>query len=341
MLIVWTGTIAFIIALLAIDLLIFHRDERVMSLREALAWVFVWIGVGLAFNAFVFLLYANGWMGFGVDDPYDLAGGEAALLFLNGYVIELSLSVDNIFVIALILGYFQVPARHQHRVLFWGIVGAIVLRGAMIAVGTALLNRFEWMIYVFGALLIVTAIRMLRLGEEEMHLERNIVVRIARRMWRVASNPDTGRFFERERGRLAITPPFLALIVINFVDIVFAVDSVPAVLGLRPDPDPFIAFASNMFAVLGLRAMYFVLAGAMTRFRYLKFSLVVLLGFIGLKMMLHHYLDWPQWVSLAIIATILGVGVLASLTAGPPPARALLPRPEAAGSDLEPAEDEA
>jgi tellurite resistance protein TerC len=340
---IWLGTIAFIIALLVVDLTIFHRAEREMSFREAMTWVFVWIAVGLGFNAFVYGLYASQWLGFGAEPPHALSAGDAAILFFTGYVIEYSLSVDNIFVIAIILTYFHIPLRHQHRVLFWGIVGAIVMRGGMIAAGTALLRSFEWMNYVFGAILIVTAARLMFISEEKMRLDRNLVVRIVRRLWRVSSDTETGRFLVREQGRAAVTPAFLALLVINFIDIVFAVDSVPAVLGLRPDPDPYIAFTSNMFAVLGLRALYFVLAGAMGRFRYLKGSLVILLAFIGVKMMLGHHFNPPMWVSLAIIAGILSGGIAASLMAGPQVHAAAPGKPAetpAPGSDLEPAPDE-
>ncbi|HEU5299057.1 MAG TPA: TerC family protein [bacterium] len=290
----WLAFLTFVLGLLALDLGVFHRRAHAVHPREALGWSVFWILLALAFNALV-------WRWF---------GPERALEFLTGYLIEKALSVDNIFVFLVVFSYFGVPAAYQHRVLFWGIVGAIASRMAFILAGAALLGAFHWIIYVFGILLVVTGVRMLRSGEE-VHPERNRLVRLARRVLPVVGAYRGGAFFVREGGRSAATPLFLALLTVEATDIVFAVDSIPAIFAVTADP--FIVFTSNLFAILGLRALYFLLAGILHRFHYLKVGLSLVLVFVGLKMLVSEVLTVPIGVSLAVVALLIGGAVLASL----------------------------
>ena len=270
----------------------------------------------MVFNVCVYFLYEENLGGWASLEMHHLSGHEAAIQFFTGYVLEKSLSVDNIFVIAMIFAYFGVPLKNQHRLLFWGILGAVVLRGIMIALGAALIARFDWIIYVFGGLLLVSAAKMMITQMENIDPEKNLVVRIVRRLYPVTHEIDSGRFFVRLNGQWAATPLFLALILIETSDILFAVDSIPAVFAVTRDP--FLVFTSNIFAILGLRSMYFVLAGFMHQFRYLKTSLVFVLAYVGVKMMVSHHYPIPNLVSLAFIAGILAVGILASLDGGRP-----------------------
>lgn len=306
----WILFLLLILAMLALDLGLFHRESHEVGLREALIWTGVWVATALAFNVFIYFLYEHRW--FDLPDG-GLSGRKAALQYLTGYVLEKSLSVDNIFVIALVFSYFAVPGKHQHRVLFWGILGALVMRGIMIAAGVSLIRRFEWITYVFGALLLLTALKMLLTRQEKVHPDRNPLVRLVRRLYPVTSGFREKHFFVREGGRLAITPLFISLIVVESTDLLFAVDSIPAILAVTRDP--FIVFTSNVFAILGLRSLYFALAGMMNRFRYLKYSLVFVLAFVGVKMLLAGTYHLPVEISLAVIATALTVGVVASLRA--------------------------
>ncbi len=291
----WIGFNLFILALLALDLGVFHRRSHAVSLKEAGIWSAVWVGISLAFCA---ALYA-------------FRGAEPAVQFLTGYLIEKSLSVDNIFVFALIFGYFAVPAAHQHRVLYWGILGALVLRAAFIFAGSALLAQFHWVIYLFGAFLILTGIRMALHRDEEMHPERNPVLRLARRLLPVTSDYRGDRLFVREGGRRLATPLFLVLLLIESTDLLFAVDSIPAIFAVTQDP--FIVYTSNVFAILGLRSLYFVLAGVIGKFHYLKLGLSSVLVFVGGKMTLADFYKIPSLVSLAVIAALLAAAVAASL----------------------------
>ena len=311
--VVWIGFVLSILGLLALDLGVFHRRDHAISIKEALAWSAFWIALALGFNVFVYFLYEFHWLGFGTLYRAQLGGAEAALKFFTAYVVEKSLSADNIFVIAMIFAYFRVPLALQHRVLYWGILGALVLRGVMIAAGTALIASFGWMVYVFGALLLITAVKLLITRHDNLEPERNPVVRLVRRVYPVVDDFEGHRFFVRRDGKRAVTPLFVALIVVETSDVLFAVDSIPAVFAITTDP--FIVFTSNVFAILGLRALYFALAGIIERFRYLKMSLVFLLAYIGVKMLLSHHFPIPTPVSLAIIAGILGVGVAASILA--------------------------
>jgi len=307
---IWVAFLLFIFGMVALDLGVFHRQLKAPTVRDAVVWTLVWIGLALAFNGFVYFLYENdfSWASLASEK---LSGQQAVSQFLLGYVLEKSLSVDNIFVIAMIFSYFRVPLELQHRVLFWGILGAVILRGIMIAVGVSLINHFDWVVYVFGALLIYTAIKMMLLRHETVEPEENTLVRLARRWLPFTDRYHGKHFFVRlERGIVA-TPLFLALLMVESSDVMFAVDSIPAVFAVTRDP--FIVFTSNMFAILGLRSLYFVLAGYMERFRYLKHSLVFVLAYVGIKMMLSNHYHIPNAVSMAFILGILLMGVLASL----------------------------
>ena len=294
---IWGAFFGLIALFLALDLFVFHRQAHAVSMREAAAWSVVWIGLGLAFGGLVWV-----WQG-------ATAAGE----YLAGYLIEKSLSVDNVFVFALLFTYFGVPAAYQHRVLFWGVVGAIVLRVAFIAARAALLERVHWVIYVFGGLLVLTGLKMALKRHADVHPERNPVLRLARRVVPIISDYRGQRFFVREAGRLVATPLFAVLLAVETTDVIFAVDSIPAIFAITRDP--FLVLTSNVFAILGLRALYFLLAGLMHRFVYLKYGLAAILVFVGAKMLLSDLYTLPIWASLAVIAAVLAGCVLASLRA--------------------------
>ena len=310
----WSGFAVLVVGLLALDLGVFHRRPHRISVGEALGWTAFWVALALFFNALVYLLYENHWLGHGEAVGHALSGREAAMLFFTAYVMEKSLSVDNIFVIAMIFAYFKVPPELQHRVLFWGVVGALVMRAAVIVGGIALIERFAWLVYVFGALLIVTAVKMLVVRHDNLEPGRNPVIRVIRRRFRVTEDFHGRRFFVSIHGRRAATPLLLSLAIVETTDLLFAVDSIPAVLAVTLDP--FLVFTSNVFAILGLRSLYFALAAMMSRFRYLKMSLVFVLAYVGVKMLLSHHYPIPAVVSLAVVGVILGIGVAASLLAG-------------------------
>ena len=292
---VWVAFVAFILAMLALDLFFLHRDAHVVAFREAAAWSAVWVTLGLSFGVIVWV-----WQ-----------GGPAAGEYFAGYLIEKSLSIDNIFIFALVLGYFQVPPAYQHRVLFWGILGALGMRAVFIAAGAALLENFHWMIYLFGGFLILTALRMGLHKGQEVHPERNPVLRMMRRVMPMSSDYDGPGFFTVQNGKKMATPMLAVLVVIETTDLVFAIDSIPAIFAITRDT--FLVFTSNAFAILGLRAMYFMLAGMMNRFVYLKTGLAVVLGFVGLKMIGSDVVHVPIWISLTVIASVLAVSVVASL----------------------------
>lgn len=310
---IWIGFVVFIVAMVLLDLGVFHRKARVISIGEALAWTFVWVALALAFNVLVYFLYQENWLGWSEIASHHLAGREAALQFFTGYVIEKSLSVDNIFVIAMIFAYFRVPLTEQHRVLFWGIMGALVLRGLMIGLGAVLISRFDWTVYVFGVLLILSAVKMLVARHDNIDPDKNLAIRLVRRLYPVSNEFDGSKFFTTQHGRRVMTPLMLTLVLVETSDVMFAVDSIPAIFAVTRDP--FLVFTSNVFAILGLRSLYFALAGLIEKFRYLKMSLVFLLAYIGVKMLLSHHHPIPNGVSLAIIGGILSVGVLASVWA--------------------------
>ena len=301
----WVGFNIFVLAMLALDLGVFHRKSHAVSGREALIWSIVWISLSLVFNAVIYFY----WDRMMPESTY--SNREAALAFLTGYLIEKSLSVDNIFVFILIFSFFAVPAQYQHRVLFWGILGALIMRGTLIAIGAALLEQFHWIIYVFGAFLIFTGIRMWGHQGEEVHPDQNPVVKFFRRFMPVTENFEKDQFFVRRAGKLMATPLFLILLVVESTDLVFAVDSIPAIFAVTQDP--FIVYTSNVFAILGLRALYFLLANVMDQFEYLKYGLAAVLTFVGIKMVIVDFYKISTGVSLGVVAAILIISVVASL----------------------------
>ncbi len=301
----WVGFNVFVLAMLALDLGVFHRKEHEVKTKEALWWSAMWIGLSLLFNVGV----------------YYFLGAEKALQFLAGYLIEKSLSVDNIFIFLMIFTYFQVPGRYQHKVLFWGIVGALIMRAIFIALGVALLAKFHWIIYLFGAFLIFTGIRMFKEDDEEIHPEKNPVLKVFRRFMPVTERYEGSKFFVRKDGLYA-TPLFIVLMMIETTDLVFALDSIPAVLAISTDS--FIVYTSNVFAILGLRALYFALAGIMKLFHYLNYGLGLILIFVGAKMMLADLVKIPIAVALGVVALVLSASILLSIVfpaeKGEPPA---------------------
>ncbi|HTE18058.1 MAG TPA: TerC family protein [Armatimonadota bacterium] len=291
----WVGFNSFVLLMLALDLGVFHRKAHVVQFKEAVAWSGVWITLALLFNVAV----------------YFLRGPQAGLEFLTGYLIEKSLSVDNIFVILLIFGYFRVPALYQHKVLFWGILGALLMRAILILVGAALIKNFHWVIYLFGAFLVLTAVKMALQKETGVHPERNPLIRLLRRFMPTTAEYHGEKFFVKQDGRTWATPLFAALLVVEFSDLVFAIDSIPAIFAVTNDT--FIVYTSNVFAILGLRSMFFALAGFMGKFHYLKLGLALVLGFVGAKMLLVDVYKIPVGASLGIIALILTGSVVLSL----------------------------
>jgi len=302
----WIGFIAFVLVMLAIDLGVFHRQAHAVSIREAATWSAVWISLALVFNAGVYFWF----------------GSELALEFTAGYLIEKALSVDNIFVFVVIFATFAVPAALQHRVLFWGVLGALLMRGAFILAGGAFLQRFHWAIYLFGAVLALTGIKLLLQRNEQPHPERNPLVRLFRRLFPLTSDFDGDKFTVVRAGRRLATPLLLTLVVVEVTDLIFAVDSIPAVFAVTSDP--FIVFTSNVFAMLGLRSLYFLLAGMVGKFAYLKVGLAAVLVFVGVKMLLLELYKIPIAVSLAVIAAILGLSIAISMLR-PPRARPAQP----------------
>ncbi|MCK6681955.1 MAG: TerC family protein [Thermoanaerobaculia bacterium] len=351
----YTGFVLLVVALLALDLGVFHRKAHVVSVKEALGWSVFWIALGLAFSGFIYYGYENHWMGLGLTrdmmtvSPVQVEGvgtvyndGASALVkYVTGYLVEKSLAVDNIFVISMLFTFFAVPALYQHRVLFWGILGALVMRGAMIAVGAKMIQEFAWIIYVFGGFLILTGIKMLLMKEGETDPNKNIVVRATRRLFPVTERFHGEHFFVRagssasheaetpgaavlpdrvvdsaKDGVLLATPLFLALVMVEFTDLIFAVDSIPAIFAITADP--FLVFTSNVFAILGLRSLYFALAGMIDKFHYLKISLAFILMLVGVKMMTHKWLKEQLGENfnlylLGVVVMILAAGVIVSL----------------------------
>jgi tellurite resistance protein TerC len=344
---IWTGFIAFVLLMLALDLGVFHRKAHVVTVKEALAWSAVWLAMGLAFAVFIHFAYDAQWFGLGSTadavDGLRNDGASATEKYLTGYVVEKSLSVDNIFVIALIFGFFAVPPLYQHRVLFWGILGALLLRGAMIALGAKLIAEFHWILYLFAIFLILTAIKMLLTKTEHTDPNRNVVVRLTQRLFPVTARFHGERFIVRagapesylseipgepaapdaiveaaRPGTRLLTPLALALVMVETTDVLFAVDSIPAIFAITSDP--FLVFTSNVFAVLGLRSLYFALAGMVKKFRYLKTSLSLVLLVVGVKLLLAEWLKLTlgkhfNLYLLTLILLILTAGVAASIMA--------------------------
>lgn len=308
----WVGFIVFVAVMLTLDLGVINRSAREVNTRRAVAFSAVCVLLALAFTVAVYFIYENRWLGMGGQQGTLLpqSGAEAAGMFLAGWLVEQSLSLDNIFVFAVIFSYFAVPRALQNRALLWGVIGALVLRGVMIAAGVALIQNFHWIIYVFGVMLILTAVKLLRAGEDQVHPDRNFMVILARRFFQVSPDFDGEHWLTRIDGRMAITPLFLVMPVIATTDVLFAVDSIPAVFAITHDS--FLVFTSNVFAVLNLRSLYFVLAKLLDRFRLLKYSLVFILAYVGVKMLLTDLYHIPTGVTLIVIAAALAAGVIAS-----------------------------
>jgi len=304
---VWILFIALVIVFLALDLGVFHKNEHVIKSKEAGIWTAVWVSVALGFSGIIYWLFSSGL----VANPTDLTPNNAVLKYVTGYLIELSLSIDNVFVIAVIFSAFKIPPLYQHRVLFWGILGAIVFRGLMIVFGVALITKFEWIIYVFGVFLLWTAFKMLKSDDSEFDPKSSWVFRQIKKLYPITSEIQGHNFFIRRMGVRAATPLFVALVIIELTDVLFALDSIPAILAITANP--FIVFSSNILAILGLRSMYFLISRMLQKFRYINYSLVVILAFVGLKMLFSHQIELPEWVSLAVISASLLAGILASL----------------------------
>jgi tellurite resistance protein TerC len=298
---VWASFIAGVLGLLALDLGVFHRKAHEVTIKEAATWTGIWVTLGLLFAVGVFFFW-----------PDPALRQQKGIEWLTGYLIEYSLAVDNIFVFVLVFSGFAVPAQYRHRVLFWGIIGALLMRGAMIAAGAALIDQFHWILYVFGAFLVFTGIRMLLAKKDEhVDLEKNPAIKLSRRFFKISSDYDGQKFFTVQNGVRMATPLFLVLVMIEFTDLVFAVDSIPAIFAVTRDP--FIVFTSNVMAILGLRSMYFLLADIVDRFVYLKTGLAVILSFIGVKLLLLDIYKIPTAISLGVVVGVLAISVVASL----------------------------
>jgi tellurite resistance protein TerC len=293
--VLWAGFNIFVLGMLALDLGVFHRKSHTVTVKEALIWTGVWVTLALFFNLFI----------------YFYLGEELAVEFFTGYLIEKSLSVDNIFVMIMIFSYFQVPQEYQHKVLFWGILGALVMRVIFIFSGIELIHRFHWLIYIFGGFLIFTGIRMLTSGDAKIEPEKNPIIKLARRMFSVTSTFEGDKFFTKREGKTWVTPLFLVVILIEATDLIFAVDSIPAILAISEDP--FIVYTSNVFAILGLRSLYFALSGIEKYFHYLKFGLSAILVFVGLKMCIVDFYKIPVTISLIVIVFLLAIAMIASV----------------------------
>ncbi len=301
----WVGFNVFVLSMLALDLGVFHRKSHAVSIKEAAIWSVVWIAMSLLFNTTIYYF----WDSMVPNSHY--TNSEAAIAFFTGYIIEKSLSVDNIFVFVLIFSYFAVPAMYQHRVLFWGIIGALVMRGALIAVGAALIEEFHWIIYVFGAFLVYTGIRMFSHDSIKIEPEKNPLVKLARRFLPVTEAYEGSHFFVKRAGKWLATPLFLVVLFVESTDLVFAVDSIPAIFAVTTDP--FIVYTSNVCAILGLRALYFLLANVVDKFHYLSAGLSVILVFVGIKMLIEKLYVIPIGISLGVIFSVLTVSIIASL----------------------------
>lgn len=305
---VWFFFLLSIFIFLALDLGVFNKTPHIISTKEASKWTAIFITMSFAFSGVIYWLYFNNY----VSNPDELKPTTAMIKYITGYLIELSLSVDNIFVIAIIFSSFKIPKKYQHRVLFWGIIGAIVFRGLMIYFGVLLINKFSWTTYLFGAFLIFTALKMLFTKEEnDFEPKNSFVYKILGKIIPISHHNEKDHFFVKKEDKTYATPLFVALVVIEVMDVIFAVDSVPAILAITSDP--FLVFSSNIFAILGLRSMYFFLANMLEKFSCLEYSLIAILSFVGLKMLLHHFIEVPEWFSLTFIALCLLTGVLVSL----------------------------
>lgn len=310
---IWFGFIALVFGLLALDLGVFHKSNKKVSMKESLAWTTVWVVIALAFGGVIYFLYDENIYNL---NPNGISAHQAMIEYYTGYLIEESLSLDNIFVIAMIFAYFKIDSKFQHNILFWGIIGAVVFRLIMILLGTAFVEKFEWSTYVFGGILIFSAIKMLRGGEEDSDFKESLGVKILSKIYPIEWENQNGKYFVKRGGKRHATVLFAALIVVEFSDILFAVDSIPAIFSITKDP--FIVFTSNIFAILGLRNLYFFLSNMMDKFGYIKYALVAVLLFVGIKMMVVHYIKIPALLSLGVILGSLLLGVLVSVLKSTP-----------------------
>jgi tellurite resistance protein TerC len=305
--IVWIIFIALILVFLALDLGVFNRTPHIINTKEATLWTGIWVSISFLFSGVIYWLYSGNI----INNIDNLTATDAVLKYITGYLIEISLSIDNIFVIAVIFASFKIPLKYQHRVLFWGILGAIVFRAFMIFFGVVLIKKFSFTTYIFGAFLLFTAYKMLFSKEEKFQPKKSFIYRQIRKFIPITSHMQGEHFFIKLKHINAATPLFMALVIIEFTDILFALDSVPAILAITSDP--FLVFSSNIFAILGLRSMYFFLSNMLVKFYYLKFSLIAILSFVGVKLILMHFYTFPEWLSLSFIALALLIGILVSL----------------------------
>lgn len=304
--IVWTTLILVMVVALILDLGVFNRKPHEIKTKEAAIWTSVWVACAIFFSGIIYLSFQNDW----IANPTNLTPTNAVLKYVTGYLIELSLSVDNIFIIALIFSSFAIPKKYQHEVLFYGVLGAIVFRALMIFFGVALITKFSWMIYVFGVFLILTALKMLFTHGKEKDVKDFKIYKWIKKVYPVSTTVYNDKFFIKKGGIKFATPLFVALIIIELTDILFAIDSIPAILAITADP--FIVFSSNILAIMGLRSMYFLIVGMLDKFRYISYSLVVILAFVGIKMIISHHVEIPEWLSLGVIVMSLAGGMVAS-----------------------------
>ncbi len=310
MIVPWLFFLLLIATLLALDLGVFHKTNQVISLKESLVWTLIWVTFAFIFGAVIFFVYQHNYFGI---NGHNFSPGDALIKYYTGFIIEKSLSLDNIFVIAMIFSYFKIPLKNQHRILFWGIIGAVVFRGIMIFLGTAVIEKFSWSTYVFGGILFFSAIKMLNDSHENVDYSKNMALRLLGKVYPISWQLSGDKYFIVKNGKNTATILFASLVVVEFSDVLFAVDSIPAIFAVTTDP--FIVFTSNIFAILGLRNLYFFLANMMDKFHYMKFSIVFILAFVGFKMVLVNHYKIPSMFSLIVILGSLLIGVLASMWA--------------------------
>lgn len=305
---IWVIFLVIVFALLALDLGVFHKSNKVVTMKESLAWTAVWVTLSLLFGGVIYLVYDINFMDI---NTLGTAPGKALLDYYTGYVIEESLSMDNIFVMAMIFKFFKIELKYQHNILFWGILGAVFFRLIMILLGTTFVNNFEWATYIFGAILMISAFKMIKESENDEDFKKSAPVRFLSKIYPIDWTTQNGKYFIKKNGVRHVTVLFAALIVVEFSDILFAVDSIPAIFSITTDP--FIVFTSNIFAILGLRSLYFVVANMLDKFEYMKYSLVFILLFVGVKMLIVHFVEIPAMLSLAIILFVLVLGIVYSM----------------------------
>lgn len=304
--IVWTVFIVIVVVALILDLGVFNRKPHEIKTKEAAIWTSIWVTCALLFSGIIYLSFQNNW----IENPTNLTPSNAVLKYITGYLIELSLSVDNIFIIALIFSSFAIPKKYQHEVLFYGVLGAIVFRALMIIFGVALITKFTWMIYVFGVFLILTALKMLFSHNKQKDPHEFKIYKWISKIYPVTTTVEGDKFFIKKNNVRYATPLFVALIIIELTDVFFAIDSIPAILAITADP--FIVFSSNILAIMGLRSMFFLVVGMLDKFKYISYSLVVILAFVGVKMIISHQVEIPEWLSLGVIVIALAGGMVAS-----------------------------